>query len=304
MDSPEPVIYEQPVQDFPGREVHGSLEHVDYISQSHMRIWYNTQNDLYPWHHHNSLEIILCMDQDYSVRTNDQTWHLQPGDIFFIAPHVLHEIPPSNGGSRFIFLLDLDPFLTMQDFQVFILALSPAYLCSSSVHADLYPSIHEGLMEIVQNYFSNEPLWEASIYSRLLEFLVQISRQYLEAQSATADTGGKQYRDDYGKLRNLIGYLNDHYSERISQEQAADIAGFSKFYFSRLFKQVTGHTFQDYLAQKRITEAQSLLSSDCPITEIAFRTGFSNLSSFNRCFKKYTHCSPSDYRHCFRREHT
>ena len=42
--------------------------------------------------------------------------------------------------------------------------------------------------------------------------------------------------------------------------------------------------------------AQSLLSTDTPITNIAIQTGFNNLTSFCRCFRRFTNCSPTEYR--------
>ena len=80
-------------------------------------------------------------------------------------------------------------------------------------------------------------------------------------------------------------------------EEAANIACFSKFYFTRLFKQYTNQTFYDYLSTKRIKAAeQMLIIPNLPITEISLKAGFSSLSSFNRTFKRLKGCSPSEYR--------
>ena len=81
-------------------------------------------------------------------------------------------------------------------------------------------------------------------------------------------------------------------------EQVADYIGFSKYHFSRLFKQHAHMTFHNYLCHKRIQAAQSLLTANMtlPITDIAFQTGFNNLTSFSRCFNKYANCSPTEYR--------
>ena len=290
--------------DFTGRNLNGSLEHVDYYPQSHMRIWYNTQNDDYPLHHHNALEVILCLENTYRVIAGDQSYHLAEGDILFIPPHLQHELHPVGEGARFIFLMDLDPFRDLQGIFAFHLFMKEAWLCTPQVHGDLHPQMYQDFLEMADSYFKKEILWEGAIYVKLLQILLQISRQFLKKETGGSEVAERQYREDYGKLSHLLHYIDDHYSEKITQEQAAEIAGFSRFYFSRLFKQVTNSTFPDYLAHKRITEAQSLLSTDCPITDIAFQTGFNNVSSFNRCFRKYANCSPSDYRARYRREHT
>ena len=85
--------------------------------------------------------------------------------------------------------------------------------------------------------------------------------------------------------------------EEITLESIADIAGFSKFHFSRLFKQCSGQNFYDYLCFKRIKTAEMLLlKPTLPITEIALQSGFSSLSTFNRTFKRLKNCTPTEYR--------
>ena len=97
-----------------------------------------------------------------------------------------------------------------------------------------------------------------------------------------------------------MNYIDSNYQEDLTLEQVANYIGFSKYHFSRLFEQHTNTTFYDYLSHKRIQAAQALLTMDIPITDIAFQTGFNNLTTFCRCFKKVTNCSPSEYRNKFR----
>ncbi len=101
---------------------------------------------------------------------------------------------------------------------------------------------------------------------------------------------------------NLLNFIDTHYADDLTLEQAAEYIGFSKYHLTRLFKQHTNTTFHNYLCYKRIQAAQSLLTEDKnrPITEIAFSSGFNNLTTFNRCFSKYTSCSPTEYRNKLR----
>ena len=85
--------------------------------------------------------------------------------------------------------------------------------------------------------------------------------------------------------------------DTLTLEDTASLMGFSKFHFSRLFKDYTGYTFCDYLNYRRIKATEELLPrSDLPITEIAMQVGFSSISTFNRLFRVYKKCSPSEYR--------
>ena len=91
--------------------------------------------------------------------------------------------------------------------------------------------------------------------------------------------------------------MKQHFNEDISLEDAARKAGLSKFYFSRIFKQYTGQTFYDYLSFLRIQAAETLLKdTSTPVSAIALACGYANISSFNRNFRKFQKCTPSQYR--------
>ena len=99
------------------------------------------------------------------------------------------------------------------------------------------------------------------------------------------------------KFTTVCQYIDTSFRENLTLEQAAEISGFSKYHFSRLFKEFTGITFQEYLTRQRIRHAEELLNdSKISITDIALASGFSAVSNFNRSFQMYNHCSPSQFR--------
>jgi AraC family transcriptional regulator len=72
---------------------------------------------------------------------------------------------------------------------------------------------------------------------------------------------------------------------------------FSFYYFSRLFKGITGYSPKSYILKRKITESvKDILNSDKKIIEIAFDYGFSTPESFSRAFQKITGINPSDIR--------
>ena len=84
--------------------------------------------------------------------------------------------------------------------------------------------------------------------------------------------------------------------EDISLDQLASLAGYSKYHFSRIFKQYNSMSYIQYINAKRIKMAERLLmDSNLPITEVAMRSGFSSLATFNRTFKEIKHCTPTDF---------
>lgn len=289
--------YQQPVRDYIGRSISGSLEQVDFVPETHLRIWYNRQREGYALHHHNAMEIILCIENPYVVTVNGHPYSLNAGDFLSIPPNMLHSIENNSSGIRFIGLFNLELLDQFQDYKALESVFMMPFLCTKKTHPVAYPTIHKTFMQMVECYFSNSMFWELSVYSLLLELLVTLGRDYYTRQpSATGEIPGDKPLENDKKLSGLLNYIDSHYAEELTLDMAAQYAGFSKYHFSRLFKQYTDNTYYDYLCHKRVQTAQKLLSSDLSITDIAFQTGFNSLSTFCRCFKKYTQFSPSEYR--------
>jgi AraC-like DNA-binding protein len=89
----------------------------------------------------------------------------------------------------------------------------------------------------------------------------------------------------------------DNQGEPPSLRKAAEYAGMSISTFTRFFKRMTGQSFISYMIDLQIHYARGLLkSTDYSVTEISQRSGFSNLSHFNRQFLKATGTQPREYR--------
>ena len=86
----------------------------------------------------------------------------------------------------------------------------------------------------------------------------------------------------------------------ITLNDMASFSGFSKYYFSRVFKQQLGIPFSEYLRRKRVSLAEDLLiHSRQPIQEIAATAGFGSIATFNRVFRDVKSCTPSRYREIY-----
>ena len=95
----------------------------------------------------------------------------------------------------------------------------------------------------------------------------------------------------------VTNYINEHFTENLTLEQAASLAGFSKYHFTRLFRQYAGTSFYKYLNQKRITHAKNLLlDPDLSVTDVAMQSGFTSISAFLRMFHLVTNCTPTEFR--------
>lgn len=101
----------------------------------------------------------------------------------------------------------------------------------------------------------------------------------------------------YRRLGKVRQFVDEHYADRITLEQAADIACLEKKYFSTYFHSKTGVRFIDWISWVRITHAMEILRhEDKPISFVGEATGFSDLRTFERAFKKLTGMTPMEYK--------
>ena len=128
-----------------------------------------------------------------------------------------------------------------------------------------------------------------------------IYAQYIDSlPSSLASLSKPRNKEAVQKINTACNYIAKCCTQPLSLDEVADYTGFNIYYFSRLFKQVTGYSFTEYLAKQRIAYAQRLLSdSTLSITEIAFQAGFKSIPTFNRVFKRLEGYSPSEFKEMY-----
>ena len=99
------------------------------------------------------------------------------------------------------------------------------------------------------------------------------------------------------EILDAIAYINAHYAEKMDLDMIASQIHLSKYYFCRIFREVTGATVLEYITNVRLTRAGRLLvESSLTIQEIAQKTGFASLVHFSRTYRNAYGVSPSDTR--------
>ncbi|MBO4927084.1 MAG: AraC family transcriptional regulator [Clostridiales bacterium] len=295
-DDTTPIIYSQPVKQFSKRALDGENEDADFVPETSMRIRYNNQFRSYAPHNHPALEICIPIENEYKYVVGGKSYNLIPGDIFFLPPEMTHEIECENEGCRFIYLFGIDFLKGLYDFTFLTEFFKEPRVVNEATYPTVYGKIYEIFMGINDQYFLYENMvLEMPIYSRLLNIfslLVTTNPQFNPVRLEDSRSASK-----YEKFKSLINHINAHFMDEITLEWAADFVGFSKYHFARLFKEYTDVTFYDFLQHRRMQAARVLLTdTDKSITEIAFQSGFNNLTSFTRSFKNSTGMTPSRYR--------
>ena len=285
--------------DFPGtRNIQtGSQELVSYHHSSAVRIWRNDQHVDFDVHWHTALEIILSDENWYDVTIREKTYHLVPGDILIIPSGELHALHAPEKGVRYIFLLDISSITKLHSFSsIQSLMNSPLHI-NKNTCPHIYDDVCRILLQMQNEYNSKNEFAELAIFSLLLNLFTMLGTNYLSSENLFPSVRPYKQKEYINKFNNVMAYIDAHYMDDISLDDIASAIGFSKFHFSRLFKQYTGYSFCAYICRRRIRIAEELLvKPDLSITEIAMQSGFPSISTFNRVFRQQRNCSPSAYR--------
>lgn len=279
------------------REVKGTFEKVGYSENSSVLLYVNQRNTNYSLHWHSAVEIIMPLSNTYSVIINKTDFLLRTGDILIIPPGDLHELYAPPSGSRIIILFDFTLMSKQKGFSGIIPFLTQPNLITPENSPEIYKEAYRLLIQAKDEYKNACPLWEASIYTQIIRLFILIGRNHMDTSNIFPYAGANKQKEYIEKMNIIYDYIDRNYMENITLEKAASTVGFSKFHFSRLFKQMTSTSFYDFLTLRRIKAAENLLlNPDLPIIEVALQSGFASISTFNRVFKIIKKCTPTEFK--------
>jgi len=284
------------------RILDGVYEKIDYKDNSSILLYINNEPDNYSPHWHTAVEVIMPILNIYTVIIGKTTYNLNEGDILIIPPGELHELVAPKEGLRRILLFDYSLISSLKGITNIFTVLNQPRLITSRTAPHTHKELSKIYDEITEEYNNDKALREAAIYSLIIRMFVILGRKYMNTDHIFPDVKLNKQKEYIEKFNLIFDYINENFMEDITLDVIADVAGFSKFHFSRLFKQFTDMSFYDYLNQRRVKEAEKLLlNPNLSITEVAMRSGFSSISTFNRVFKQFKECTPTEFKNLYQR---
>ena len=103
----------------------GIHETVTFKSNTHLRLYNNSEFEDYPEHWHTPLEIIMPINNSYGVALGDTRIDLNAGDIILICPGVIHSLHAPSFGERIIFQAEISMLHSLKEIESVLTLLSP-----------------------------------------------------------------------------------------------------------------------------------------------------------------------------------
>lgn len=255
----------------------------------------------YPLHCHEEIEMVMndCGKCRYTIAGEEID--LDFGDIVVIMPWVLHSFRLVDETDYFLaatYLISLEMIAnynldacSSRFFQPMLSRKCNDY-CVIRYNTEYYDEFRQIAIQLFDTYFDQEQFFEIKLKSLVNELMFKLlSYGYIDIK-AEAPEG-----NDVRIVRSVVDYISEYYMENITLSGLAERVNLSETGLSRLFRNVTGMSCIDYVIEYRMTKAMGLLrTTDKPIIDIAYETGFNNISYFNRTFKKHCNQTPSEFR--------
>lgn len=259
---------------------------------------HDSHGSIFDSHWHEQLEILYFIEGEAVVECSSTPVSVKPGEFIVINSNELHSgYNPGNRLSYYCFNIDTSMLQSSFPDSCEIKYISPIeknlIIFSNKVSNDTQAV--DCIASIIAEYENKEIGFEMAIKSYFYKLLVLLIRKHVK-QILTQEEYDKKVKN-LEKLREVLKYIEENYTEEVSIAEACKLSGLSTYYFCHLFKGVTGKTLSEYVNSLRINKAESLLkSTEMNITEIALATGFNDINYFSRLFKKNKKASPSELR--------
>ena len=281
--------------------LNGIFETVNWKQGTSLKLQDNHEYEDYPAHWHTAMEIILPLDNIYTVETPERSFTLRENDIIVMCPGCIHTLYAPPTGRRIIFQPDISALRFLSDVEALLTIISPFIVITPEEYPEMHAEMKKLLLDITEEYKNGASFSEVDIYAQVLHMLSLIGRNYNSENKANLVHDRAKQEEYFDMFIKICDYINEHCSEDLTLEAVADMSGFSKFYFSKLFKQFTNVSFYRYVNQKRIAKAELLLiNPENSITDVALSCGFSSLSPFIRMFKLIKGCTPTEFRNIYK----
>ncbi len=239
-------------------------------------------------HRHERIEILHIVNGALNMTVGGVSFLAEAGSIVTANPNQMHYgVTATNAVIYDVVVFDLEALINnVPSVQQYLLPLVQEQIQFTPHSTD--PIVVDSVLQLI--YALREKKHFLTVISRIYEAL---SCLYQYCASATPST----VTQTNVRFRQVVEYIDKHYTEPISARSISKLFNYSEGYFCRQFKKELGLPLSSYLRLLRIEKAQQLLKQpEFSIAQVAQQSGFSDCSYFCKCFQKHFLRTPTEMR--------
>lgn len=246
-------------------------------------------------HQHEEIQVSFIAEGSGTLIVGDSINQYIKGDVIVIGSNLPHVFKSETSTEKSVML---SLFFTKDSFGDHFFELEELNVSRKFFNRSANGFRAISHKQMLRDYFLN--LKESTKLERfilLLKIIETLSK--CKVKSLSTFIYEKQYSDFEGhRMRDVFEYTMSHFTEDITLSQISDTAAMTKNAFCKYFKRRTNKSYFTFLNELRIEHACKLLltNNNASIADIADRSGFNNISNFNRQFKALKKLSPSVFR--------
>ena len=268
-----------------------SYENVHLPPEAAFHIRFVTRDHNSPVHWHPELEILYILNGHATVVMDGIRHELNPLDAIVMDYSRIHEVlyalPRTMGVCIHISRQLAKRYMTGTE----LLSINCCGDSISQEKGNAYLELCQCLKDLTVLYFNQKNTYQMRSSGLVLQILADLIENFSEPIAQQVQSTSME------RLETICDYVEQHHSEPISLQDAADALGLNREYFCRFFKQNTGVPFIKYVNQVRIGHIyQEILHTQDSIQEITERHGFHNQKLFYQMLKEKYGCTPRQLR--------
>ncbi len=244
-------------------------------------------------HRHADIEFNYCIKGTRDVIIDRKRYTLSEGDISVVAPGVSHEFPPSEDPDRLVLTVIVGSSFLKKHFSAFSSSDFRSRVISSAkckTGSDLKHAL-DSIVRLSEAETVRSSLLITGELYKVCAFLLD------ECSCSKNDESGEPDPMTLESIDKALDLIYYDYKRSVTVDEAANVTGYGKSNFCKIFKKTTGMTFHEALNKRRISLACGLLlETGLSVSEIAEEVGFCEVKSFCRVFKATEGVTPGTYR--------
>jgi AraC-like DNA-binding protein/uncharacterized cupin superfamily protein len=253
------------------------------------------------WHYHGYYEISFITEGTGKRFVADSLDEFQPGDLVFLGPNIPHtwvvDKEQYTTGKRKLEMVYVQFYdaalgqemLALNEFSNAEKALS---IATRGLRIE-GNTLNEASNLMLQMPYANK----FERYILFLELLNVIGKSDEITPLASKEYINKKFQTDNKRIQTIYEYLMENYRGDIDLQKLASLVSLAPGSLCRFFKMQVGKTIFEYLNIIKVEFACKLLmNKELSVADVAFDSGFNNLSHFNKQFREITGITPLKYR--------
>ena len=259
--------------------------------------FYTTPGGYRPLHWHEELEILYPLNGLSEITVEGTKYSLPKKQLMAVESMQVHSTFCYDQTSMFLCI-----HIARKHFQDCMPDIEDHHiLCRPDlISVEKFPAYLE-ICQLLENmtrlYIQDATAFYLEAEGLTLQVLARLIRVF---STSVLPPDKKGDRLTANRLRDIISYVEEHYQEPVTLQDAADLAGLGKEAFCRFFKNIFHMTPVEYINHYRISQSIKMLQSGRrSILEICLDCGFESPSYFVKLFKKETGFTPAEYRKRF-----